>query len=136
MRVLGLLILLMLGLGFGGTPMPATAEPCPFHTHESATIDGEASRTGAAVAPITAGDGPIVVAVAAFGYLGSIAPHSAPDHPIPEGEFCCHAAVAVTAAIVPAVGPYHGTVSRAFLPLGLPPWAAPLSDIYRPPAAV
>jgi hypothetical protein len=134
MRVLGLLALLVIGLGFGVMPMPANAEPCPFHTHESVITGGGASGAGTSITPTAADDEPGLVA--AFDHPGPIGPHSAPDHAVPEGEFCCHVATAVALAVGPDVGPYHGTVSRAFLSLEQPPWAAPLSDIYRPPAFV
>lgn len=131
MRVFGVLILFMIGLGFGIASIPANAEPCPFHTHAVAIDDGPSHA--AAALPLTGtGDEPVLIG--AFEYPGSIAPYSTPDHAVPEGDLCCHVAAAAASAVGPSVGPYHGSVSRVSLSLALPPWAAPLSDIYRPPA--
>lgn len=135
MRVLSLLVLLVVGFGFGVAPMPANAQPCPLHTGEAATMVDSPRAVGDASTFTPAGNESIVTVVA-FGASGSSAPDTDPDHAVPEEELCCHVAAAVTAALGPTVGPHHGTVGRAFLPWGLPPWAAPLTDIYRPPAFV
>lgn len=132
MRALGLLVLLAIVLGFGVVPVPASAEPCPFHPHEAAVVEDKARTTEATLAS-TAISGTTIV-VAALVHPGPPAPHPVSDHPIPAGEFCCHVAAAVTPALGPVLEPYHGTASRLFLHAGLPPWATPTSDIYRPPA--
>lgn len=130
MRVLGLLVILGLGFGFGIAPVPANAEPCPFHLHTVAIVD-ELSDPQAAIPTATTGDKPVLIV--AFEFPGSMSPLSAPDHAVPEGDFCCHVAVAVASVVGLPVEPHRGMVSRSSLPSGLPPWAAPLSDIYRPP---
>jgi hypothetical protein len=126
MRVLGLLILLVIGLGFGAVPMPATAEPCPHPTHSPAATHG---TYGQAAAPAAE-----VVVVAARDRAGVVAPHPASDHAIPEGQSCCHAAPAAAQAIGIAVVPYRRMAGTVSLDSGLPPRAAPTTDIYRPPA--
>ena len=132
MRLLGLLLLLGIGLGIGIAPMPADAEPCPFHSHEGATIESGASNAGAAVISTAIGDKPFIVAD--FDDLEWNSPHTNPDHAVPVGEICCHVAAAVVLAVGSTVEPHHVSSGRVSLPLALPPWAAPLSDIYRPPA--
>ena len=130
MRVLGVLVLLLIGLGFGGMPVPASAEPCPFHTYQAATT-GQNHGVGIATASTIASKSTVA---AAFRHPGTTVPHPVSGHAIPNGYFCCHVAAAVTPALGPALEPYRGAASRIFLRSELPPWAAPTSDIYRPPA--
>jgi hypothetical protein len=126
MRVLGLLVLLAIGLGFGGMPMPATAEPCPHPTHGPAATHGTDGQAAAPAAEI--------VVVAAHDRAGAVAPHPVSDHAIPEGQSCCHAAPAAAQAGGTAVVPYRRPVGKVPLDGSLPPRVAPTTDIYRPPA--
>lgn len=132
MRVLGFLLLMGIGLGIGSAPMLADAEPCHFHTHEGATIESGISNAGAALISTAIGDKPFVVAD--FDDLELNSSHTNPGHAVPVEEICCHVAAAVMLAVDPTVEPHLLSIGRSSLPLVLPPWASPLSDIYRPPA--
>jgi hypothetical protein len=132
MRLIGMLAFVVLWLAFGFVPSPASAEPCPFHTHEAAAVEHRAHGMVAAVAPGGPGQ---AVAVAAPDLLGAAVPHPDTEHRAPPiGKFCCHAATAATLAYASVVEPHHLAASRMFLPGWLPPWAAPTIDVYRPPA--
>ena len=120
MRPLGVLLLLVIGLGFGPMPAPASAAPCSFHTHGGATTGHE---TGGARASVAAPE-----------HMGAPAPHLVSDHAALKGQFCCHVAAAVAPVLGPATGPDHRTAGKFSPRFGLPPWAAPTADIYRPPA--
>ncbi len=127
MRVLGLLVLLVIGLGFGVEPMPATAEPCPHPTHSpKATLGANGQAAAAPAAEI--------VVVATHDRAGAVAPDPVSNHAIPEGQSCCHAAPAAAQAIGIAVVPYRRPAGTVSLDGDLPPRAAPTADIYRPPA--
>ena len=127
MRVLGLLVLLVIGLGFGVGPMPATAEPCPHPTHSRTVTHGPNGQAAAAPAAE-------IVVVATHDRAGMVAPHPVSDHAIPEGQSCCHAAPAAAQAIGIAIVPYRRLAGTVPLDGGLPPRVAPTTDIYRPPA--
>ena len=128
MRVLGLLILLVIGLGFGVVPMPAIAEPCPHPMHNATAPHGTDGKA-AAVAPAAE-----IVVLAAPDRAGAVAPHPVSDHAIPEGQSCCHAAPAAAQAVGTAIVPYRRAAGKVPLDGSLPPRAAPTTDIYRPPA--
>jgi hypothetical protein len=51
MRLIGMLAFVVLWLAFGFVPPPASAEPCPFHTHEAAAVEHRAHGMVAPVAP-------------------------------------------------------------------------------------
>src|SRR3954453_16510887 len=130
MRAFGLLILLLAVLGFGVLPNSASAEPCSFHLHPAAAIEHRADIAAAVIAPTAAYE-----AILGGGLdPATTTPHPVSDHAVPKGQFCCHAAAAVTPALGPVVEPLYGNASKIFLHSELPPWAAPTSDIYRPPA--
>jgi hypothetical protein len=127
MRVLGLLIILAIVLGFGTVPMPATAGPCPHPSHSPTAMHG--AKGQAAAAPSAE-----IVVVAAHDRAGADAPHPVSDHAAPEGQFCCHAAPAAAQAIGIAIVPHRRLAGTVPLDGGLPPRVAPTTDIYRPPA--
>ncbi len=132
MRVLGILVLLVAGLGFGTASKSASAEPCPFHAHHGAMAGQETEGTEGTVAPAAPVE---TVAIAAPAQPDAPAPHPVSDHTVPEGQSCCHvaatAAPAAWPALEPRAPPGHRPVPRSWLP----PWAAPGDGIFRPPAS-
>ena len=126
MRMFGLLVLLVIGFGFGGMPMPTTVEPCPHHTHSPTMTHG---IDGQAAAPAAES-----VVVATHDQAGAVAPNPVADHAIPEGQSCCHAAPTAAQAVGTAVMPYRRAAGKVPLDGSLPPRVAPTTDIYRPPA--
>ena len=126
MRVFGLLVLLVIGFGYGGMPTPTTAEPCPHLTHSPTMTHGIDGRAAAPAAES--------VVVAAQDPAGAVAPNPVSDHAIPEGQSCCHAAPTAAQAVGIAVVPYCRSAGKVPLDSSLPPRVAPTTDIYRPPA--
>lgn len=131
MRVLGILLLFLIGLGFGLLPEPAQASPCPFHT-QAHHLTGQTPATQEPV--MGPGDpGTITVAVA-FDLLGLPPLNSGDGHAVPEGHSCCHAATASVPPHAPALEPSWKAIRKVGRSW-LDDWVAPTNDIYRPPAA-
>ena len=136
-----MLVLLVVGLGFGIAPKPASAEPCPLHAHHGvyahhgvhahhgAMAGQDTGRTEGTIAPVE------TVAIAAPAEPDATpVPHSVPDHAVPEGQSCCHAAATATLSVVPVLAPR--VAARLAVPRSwLPPRLTPTTDIYRPPAS-
>ena len=131
MRLIGMLAFMVLWLASGFVPPPASAEPCPFHTHEAAVVEHGAYGMVAAVTP---GVPERAVAIATPDLLRAAVPHPDTGHGAPLGKFCCHATTAATLTFASVIELHQLAASRMFLPGWLPPWAAPTIDVYRPPA--
>jgi hypothetical protein len=126
MRAVSVLVLLLLGFGLGFVPSPASAAPCPLHA--AAHGDHGSETAGAAAAKVE------IATAAETDHLLQPTPRSPSDHPVPEGQSCCH--IAGTAAL--PVGPVLEPRAKARAPRArswLPPRAAPVPDIFRPPAS-
>jgi hypothetical protein len=132
MRVLGMLVLLAVGFGFGATPKAASAEPCSFHAHHGAMAGQGTAGTEGTMAPAVPVE---TVATAAPGQPDTSAPHPAPGHAVPEGQSCCHVAATAAPAAWPALEPRAPPGRRAVPRSWLPPWAAPGDGIFRPPTS-
>lgn len=130
MRALGVLVLFLVGLGLGFVSSPANAAPCPFHAHQP-TAATQGSPGAADTRTLTAATE--VVAAAAPDHLATPASPLSPDHPVPEGQSCCHIAAAATLSVVPVLEPW-GAARLAVPRSWLPPRPAPATDIFRPPA--
>jgi hypothetical protein len=135
MRVLGILVLLVAGLGFGIATELAAAEPCPLHAHHAhhgAMAGQQTEGAGSAMVPAT----PVETVAIAAPAQPDATPASPPvsDHAVPEGQSCCHAAATATLSVVPVLAPR--VAARLAVPRSwLPPRLAPTTDIYRPPAS-
>ncbi len=131
MRALDVLVLLLLGLGLGFAPSPAGAAPCPFHA------DAPTGAAHGSHGPANANAAGATVEIAAADeteHLVTPAPRSPSDHPVPEGQSCCHIAGTAALSVVPVLEPRG--VARLTIPrVWLPPRAAPKADIFRPPAS-
>jgi hypothetical protein len=129
MRILGMLIFLLVGLGLGTLPTPASASPCPHHAQAApaAPYEGRAGKAPAAPAAE-------IVVVAAIDQIEATPVYPVADHAIPEGQPCCHAAPLAAQASGAVVVPDYSPAGRLSLGSSMPPWAAPIPDIYRPPA--
>lgn len=128
MRVLWM-VLLLVGLGFGVVPTMASASPCPHHAQMASTMLHEARAEQASVTSV------VHVVTAANDLKAVVFAQPIVDHIIPEGLPCCHAASAAVQVLGPAVAPYQRSSDRVFSYGRLPPWVAPTSDIFRPPAS-
>ncbi len=129
MRVLGVLLILLVGLGLGVVPEPASAEPCPHPTHGVPEVPQETGGKAAEVAP-----GIETVMVAALESAAAVDPDPDSDHAVPEGQSCCHAAPTAAQAFGATVMPPYRPAGGLRVRGSLPPPAAPTTDIYRPPA--
>lgn len=129
MRVVGMLILFLAGLGFGALPTPASASPCPHHAQVAATAVNE-SRSEEAPVVLAAEVGVRVATDQAE------APPLSPlfDYAATAEQSCCPAAQVAVQAFGTAFAPNCRLADRLSLRGSIPPWAAPTTDIYRPPA--
>jgi hypothetical protein len=133
MRVLGMLVLLVVALGFGIALQPASAEPCPMHAHHRVMAGQETEGTGSTMLLAVPAE---TVAIAAPAHPDAApASHPVPDHAVPEGQSCCHVAATAVPAAWPALEPRASSGRRPVPRSWLPPWATPSDGIFRPPAS-
>ena len=131
MRALGVLVLLLIGLGLGLFSSPASAAPCPHHAHEAAPIAQESNPARDEATPKAE---VVASALPALDRAVVSMPDAGFGHVVPEGQPCCHVAVAVAAAPEPAFEPHRTSARMPVARSWLPPWAAPMSGVFRPPA--
>lgn len=131
MRAWGVLVLLVLGLGWGLASSPAGAAPCPLHAPDEA-VPAAPAGAPARGEPVAAAE-VVAEAVPALEPSSGAVPGAGFGHVVPDGLSCCHAAAAATLGIGPALGPRRVARVAAWRSW-LPPWAAPTDGIFRPPA--
>ncbi|SUS07781.1 hypothetical protein DF3PB_50051 [uncultured Defluviicoccus sp.] len=122
MRAVALLLLLVIGLGLGTAPAAAALERCIAHPDTGIAVELHAANSHGESHAATAHE-----------HAGSHAPHPASDSAVLDGQFCCHIASAAP-TVGNGVEPSRRSSAKRPVYSGLPPWAAPPTGIYRPPA--
>lgn len=129
MRTIAMLVVIVLALGFGVAPGPATAVSCSGHESVSG---GPGHAPPARHAGTSHGTGREAAGAAADPAGDAGGPHH--HQTVPKGPFCCHAASAAVLVSPPEIASHPGSTGITVASWPHPP-AVPADGIYRPPAS-